>query len=126
MDLANPTLVYIIVCLDRSVSVAGMRLERSKMYLDMFMGRKPHPDQERDFLAFKETIDEALNDIILTSSKTAITVNETVSNMPAALHTMQFNDAVTAGYEQVKYATGKLIEASQNLETLLHMTQVYY
>lgn len=123
MDLANPTLVYIIVCLDRAASAAGMRLERIKMYESSFQSKARKEEEDKEFDEIKEGVDSILKDVIITSSKAAIQVNDAVSNMPLALQSVQFNEAVNAGFEQVKYATEKLVEADGKLEALLALTR---
>lgn len=118
MDLANPTLVYIIVCLDRSTIAAGNRLDKARRDLERLQNKVRTEEQDKEFETIKEGVDEILKDILITSSKAAVQVNETVSNMPQSLESMQFNDAVTAGFEQVKYATAKLVEADRELVLL--------
>ena len=121
MDLANPTLVYIIVCLDRSIIAAGIRLDRSKRCLETLQNKVRTEEQDKEFETIKKDVDELLKDVLMTSSKAAVQVNDAVSNMPQSLESMQFNEAVTIGFEQVKYATAKIIEADMGL---LSMTKI--
>jgi hypothetical protein len=78
-------------------------------------------EQDKEFETIKKDVDELLKDVLMTSSKAAVQVNDAVSNMPQSLESMQFNEAVTIGFEQVKYATTKIIEADMGL---LSMTKI--
>lgn len=110
MDLANPTLTYHLVCLDRACIAAESRKSRLDLLKERFDSREGVSDEVK--VTFADQWAAALDiisEIRLTSTNTALTVNDCVANMPLSMMSRQFADTISASAAQITYATDKLV-----------------
>jgi hypothetical protein len=110
MELANVTLTYNLVCVDRAASSAGVRKSFHDDVKKQFDDREGVSDEDKQkFAAQWSAMNDILADVVLTSSNVAVLINEAMSNMPLALMNKQYSDCIAAAASHEVYACDKLI-----------------
>lgn len=122
MDLANPTLTYHLVCLDRACIAADSRKYRLDSLKERFDSRESVSDEDKAKFAEQWSLaNDILSEIKLTSAGIAITVNDCVANMPLSMMSRQFADTIAASTNQVSYSTDKLVAFDEAMRVLSEM-----